>query len=622
MFTKNSPVKPSIIHTNAVLRVCALAHDVDAILGIAAELPTHGSGAPDNVTFTTILNAIRSKALAETDAQEPTSRGEDAGRNDVIALAVQQGRRIWREVRQRWLSGDLRLDEEFVCAMGRLLLLGDAARDHDDVLSLLEQTMGITRQIARIANVASEIAEEDAGLYENPELPPHLPANVELETLLSSSTKEDFHNLFAPLPSTAGPSKSVVHPGRNTLSLVLDACIRLKYPRAAQNYWGKLTSPDGYHKIIPDSENYHMYLRLLRLQRSSRLTVDLVNEMRSGKLAGMAGAVQTKTFRIALSCCVRDIKNKNSIVHAGILVRTMTDTLPYPDARALSMYLQLALHQKPRDWRTIMGVIRDIELGVRNLRSLLAYDPAGSRKQKDGDILNLVRELVRAFDVVLHLGNEEMYDREKRRCKQQKNTLMAYLTRTHSRLGAEDQTAQLGKGDEGGRGMEVSFSKKSRSGTRSDDHQHHADEEGENDVFDGESDEAVAPRPVEDKAVGAWKDGGRGKRPWQGRVQKWDYKDRETRDGERWRMQKWEYPDLDKRDRERKERAGTVRDWRWRRQKWEYPDLDKRDRERKERAGTVRDWRFQGGGSQDGQKGAERDHRRGLLGSQPMFISP
>lgn len=524
MFSENSPVRPSIIHTNAVLKVCALAHDVEALLGIAAELPTHGTGAPNNLTFTTILNAIRSKAIEDTEGRKGTSREEHAGNTKVIALALQQGRRLWVEVRQRWMSGDLRLDEEFVCAMGRLLLLGNEARDHDDVLSLLEQTMGIPRQVARVADSVLQRAEESSGPAEDPESPLHSLANVEPQTLISASDEQTDipkppSDPFAPHRKTTGATLSNVRPGRNTLSLVLDACIRLKSIRAAQNYWGLLTSPDGYHQIIPDSENYHMYLRLLRLQRSSKLAVELVAEMKSGQLTGKAGAVQIKTFRIALSSCVRDIKNRNSIVHAEKLVRMMTDTLTYPDAKALSMYLQVALGQKPQDWRVIMGVIRGTEAGVRNLRSLLAYDPAGPLKQSEEDISELVKGLIGAFDVVLDLGNEEMSGEEKRRCREQKHMLAAFVTRMHQRHVAERKSLLISqeKKDELIGAAETPF-QDTRS-DKSEDHQK-VDEEGEAISFEGERDDVL---PLEGEPKMEW--------TMKRRVQKWQgKKEREMKD--------------------------------------------------------------------------------------------
>lgn len=525
MFAENSPVKPSIIHTNAILKVCAQAHDVDAMLGIAADLPTRGSGAPNNLTFTIILNAIRSKAFRAVLGCGATSKGEDTGKNIITERAIRQGRRMWVEIRQRWMSGDLRLDEEFVCAMGRLLLLGHEAHDHDDVLSLLEQTMGIPRQVARIADLGR--AQEAPGSDDGLELPSYAAANVELETLLppSPTEEDDFSgprsDPFAPLAKAAGPTQSAVRPGRNTLSLVLDACILLKYARAAQNYWGLLTSPDGHYKIVPDSENYHMYLRLLRLQRSAKLAVELIDELRSGDLTDNAGVLQTKTFRIALSCCVRDSKNRNSIHYAGKLVRIMTDTLPYPDAKALSMYLQVALRQEPRDWRVIMGAIRGSELGLRNLRSLLAYDPAGPQKQNEEDVLELVKGLISAFDVVLDLGNEDIHGEEKKRCREQRNTLTAYITRTHNRHVAEAEGKRRLLGDQGaGRTGE------SRSGNRSGE-ERKADGDGENDVFEGERDEAVARKPAEEVRP-EWKMGRR--------AQKWEMRGRQT--GHRTRVYK------------------------------------------------------------------------------------
>ena len=539
MSANNSPVKPSIIHTNAVLKVCAMTHDIDALLQIAAELPTRGNGAPNKSTYTIILNAIRSNTLWPEDQRNSrrVSREDDAAGSEGRALAVQQGRRLWVEIQKRWMSGDLLLDEELVCAFGRILLLGEEFQDHDDILSLLEQTMGIPRQIARQANSAFRKATSDKvpGPNDDLELRSCSPESVDLENSPSSSKEDNEtpesprNSSFTPLPKAVGSSQSAVRAGQNTLSLVLNACIRLKYDRAAQNYWGLLTSPDGLYQILPDSENYHMYLRLLRLRRSSKLAAELVDEMRSGDLTGKEGAVQTKTFIIALSCCVRDANNSNSIVHAGKLVKMMMDTLPYPDAKALRMYLQVALGQKPRDWRVVMGAIRDTELGVKNLRSLLAYDPTGPKKQNEDDILELVSGLISAFDVVLDLGNEEMASVEKRRCREQRHTLAAYVTRMHNRLVAEGKIVRTRKGEEDRRrARNFTSSKKSRNGRRSDEH-YHVDEKSEDVGLEGDNNEHVTRRPAEvDGSIvpekGGWN------REWKARTRQ---RKRDTEDTER-----------------------------------------------------------------------------------------
>ena len=427
MYNENCPVKPNVIHTNAVLKVCALAGDIDGLLGVAAMLPSRGNGAPNNLTYTTILNAIRMASWNDTKTQETSP-----AKTERASQAVMQGRRLWEEIRDRWASGDLYIDEELVCAMGRILLLSYEVQDWDDILSLVEQTMGIRRQAPRLGDPARARTLRQMEPSESKD--DDIEGNVDLQTLLpppepsEDELSDPSISAFALLPDGPPASQAAVRPGRNTLSLLVDACIRLNLVRPAQNYWGILTNPSGKYNITPDSENYHMYLRLLRVQRASRLAVELVEEMKGNQLDTKVHP-QTKTFRIALSCCVRDSKNPNALIHAAKLARMMTDTLPHPDARALSMYLELAMMTQRGNWRALMGVIRGTELGVRNLRSLLAYDLKGLEKQKMEDVMALVKKLIGAFDMVLDLGREEMDQKETVRCREQKHILAAYVTK-------------------------------------------------------------------------------------------------------------------------------------------------------------------------------------------------
>ena len=470
MFSDNSPVKPSITHTNAVLKVCALAKDSDAMFGVAARLPTKGRGAPDKLTFTTILNAIRAQVIADTKGQA----FNDAMR-ERQSRAVLQGRRMWEEIRDRWAKGDLMMDEELVCAMGRLLLIGHTDQDNDDILSLLQQTMQIPRQIPPLGHPArtgdfkhatAPDKSEQKGNMSKTDLSVLLPPSSSYKPEDADNNDIETTNPFAPL-SRFLPDQYHIHPGVNTLSLALEACTAMGLTRAAQDYWGLLTSPENYN-IVPDRQNYHVYLRLLRLQRASKLAVEIVEEMKNGVLVvtppaklnrngeegSPAGGLQMKTFRIALSCCYRDKNNRNALSHAQRLVRIMNDTLEAPDPRCLTTLLDVALAHQPRNWRVLMDVARGTADNIRNLRSLLTYKYASSphdklKKEKVGimeeEIGQLARRCVGVFDILISTGREGMSGTERRGCMKQRSVLAAWLTR-RANLKRERREENRGQG--------------------------------------------------------------------------------------------------------------------------------------------------------------------------------
>ena len=451
MYADNCPVKPNIIHTNAVLKVCALAKDLDALWGVAAKLPSHGPSAPNKLTFTTILNAIRTVAWDDSSKYNKEIDDDAVQKNAKRQQAVLQGRRMWDEIIGRWRDGDITIDEELVCSMGRLLLLGYSGQDYDDVLSLLEQTMGIERQIPRLDSLVSKSYPQNpdetldptslgegrasGGLdaaaqmsYRGSEAPP-LTSTSDDDAEVDDTPGGEF-NL---LPTSIRGNLPYPRPGSNSLSLSIDACIRLRATRAAQDYWGLLTSPTGIYKIVPDSENYHMYLRLLRLQRASRLAMELVREMKEGEIfEGGKNMVQAKTFRIAMSCCVRDGNNRNTAQHAQALVRMMSETLEQPDVKTLEMYLTVLCHRK--DWRAMMAALRETEVVVANLRSLLAFGDKQdvSRRDKE-EVTAFVKRLVGCYDLAMNLGREEMQRDERQHAMERRNRLTAWATRQANR---------------------------------------------------------------------------------------------------------------------------------------------------------------------------------------------
>lgn len=454
MNTSNCPVKPSIIHTNALLRVCARSRDIDALLGVAAKLPTRGPGASDHVTYTTILNAIH---------REAWTTGDDGGDAKLSAERQQranlQGRRLWGEIVERMRKGDLRMDERLVGAMGRILLLGGSENDCQDVLSLVEQTMGIQRPVAR-AVARSKVRDPGLDAPEASDLALQEPV-LSPESVSTSRELPDDETPggeFNPLPNSK--SKPFALAGPVTLSLVVDACVRLRAITWAQSYWGVLTDPAGRYKIAPDAENHHMYLRLLRVQRASKLAVELVNEMRQGKDGSASIQLEIKTFRIAMSTCVRDSKNPNVRENADKLARMMLDTLEVPDIKVLEMYVDVASNQNHFDWKTMMGMLRGTVLGVRNLRSLLAYKPTSgqgfgrdqgvaqnqkvSRKKRQDpkdlgtnqqptwkEVTGLATKLISAYDFAMNIAGEAMNPEDRADCEKHKKILSSWVTRAH-----------------------------------------------------------------------------------------------------------------------------------------------------------------------------------------------
>ena len=460
MSAPNCPVKPSIIHTNVVLRVCARYGDTDALFAVAAKLPSRGPGAPDTITFTTILNAISREAAAVDDGTDDEITTERRQRANM------QGRRLWGEIIGRVRQGDLQLDERLVSAMGRILLTEGSERGCKDLLSLVEQTMGVKRPVTPpdtsvTVNAAKTADTRDPALSTPKDAdttnltvqwPASSPESVPTELSDTETSGGEFNLL---LKSGINP---FAVPGPTILSQILEACINLRAMHWAQSYWGVLTDPAGPYKVIPDIENYHMYLRLLRAQRASRLSVQLINQMRWGIDGSAPMELEPKTFRIAMSACVRDAKNPNVRENADKLARIMLETLEAPDIKVLEMYLEVASNRNSRDWKSTLEMLRGTVLGVRNLRSLLAYEPGPQQgmgkvhanqrldpdkrvdPQKDLDpkqqpkwneVTGLANKLIGAYDRAMQIAGEAMSRADRADCLKHKKILTAWVTRAH-----------------------------------------------------------------------------------------------------------------------------------------------------------------------------------------------
>lgn len=349
---------------------------MDALWGIASRIPSKGPSAADNTTFTIILNAMRQSVLADAS--------DNADQSAVVEekeKAVVHGRKIWADVLRRWRQGDLLIDEKLVCAMGRLLMIGNRARDQDDVLSLVEQTMNIPRLCPRL------------GARTIPQIP--IPVNshaVQGNKQGSSAEPEDpFGTQPRPVGNSGAPdsdsrkSFSYVTPGPATLNLIMEACRSIGARRPATAYWELLTDPQG-HSIRADHANKHAYLRILRQARAAYDAVDFVREE-------MAGAPHmAKTYRIAMSTCLRAISvarsgDATATRAANELFEIMEQRLPVLDVITLAQHVEIL---KATD--DIPNLLKGINLLVASGGKIRQLDNVFSHAQTQDERLK-VREL-------------------------------------------------------------------------------------------------------------------------------------------------------------------------------------------------------------------------------------
>jgi ribosomal protein S17E len=461
MSADKCPVKPNTIHVNAVLKMCARAGDLDAMFAIADHLPEKGIRAPNNLTFTTILNGIRQKLLFTRfpEMSAVQSRNES---HKLLLVA----RHIWSDVIKRWRQGDIWIDEELVCAMGRLLLTGDE-RDADDILSLVRQTMAIPRQFpSRYQSVPAIEGDSEAEPTSTAAAEPDVSQTTPLRNMISKSGSDSGPSEDAIIPFTevivpkTTPPQGVAAfpvPGRNTLSLIMAALLNLKTNESAKPYWDILTSPP--YSIIPDGPNYADYLRVLRVTRSSKELVSIVTSMpREYRTRGI--------FRIAMSTCVRDKNNPNSFSNAGKVLDLMQSTITTPDAKILEFYLELALKApvpsspsdsssntpssyeeaallaKRKHGSIIARALQRLAPNLNSLRATLSFGDEETprlngveRQQFAEDVERLARIMVSAYDKLMNNG---MVDRRMYApYSKERSKIAAYITRLQSRINAE-----------------------------------------------------------------------------------------------------------------------------------------------------------------------------------------
>ncbi|TQS37315.1 hypothetical protein Golomagni_02215 [Golovinomyces magnicellulatus] len=314
MLLERSQVKPNIIHMNAILKMYATAGETDSMLYLMSELPTSGARAANSITFSIVLNALRHNAIYRL----PTALSPDQQRQRIREMVV-NGRKIWRDVLSRWQKGEMLIDEDLVSSIGRILLTSEDKIHWDEILTLIEQTMGIPRQLPtlRSSRDFNNDTEDQS----------------KSRSTLSDQSQFDNSNLTLESVPVTPTVSSLAKPGQNSLSLVLNALLLLSAKEPAMKYWNIFTKE--YH-VQPDLDNYVSYLRILRVFRASTESVELLKIMPQKFMS-------PKIFRIAISSCVRDKNNQHAFSNAGKILDLMHRSLKEPDVPTIIRYLELSL---------------------------------------------------------------------------------------------------------------------------------------------------------------------------------------------------------------------------------------------------------------------------------------
>ncbi|KAI2636368.1 hypothetical protein GGS26DRAFT_548811 [Hypomontagnella submonticulosa] len=370
-------IPPNTIHMNAVLQVCAKAEDLDSLFSIA-NTANDGLRAPNSLTYTTILNALRSKV------NKPHDRSVDAeGNEDAKKQVVQRAKSIWEEVITKWRAGSLIIDEELVCAMGRILLMGDY-HDANAVAALLEQTMMIP-QGSRVAIPGS--SPETAGLEG-------------IKTYSEPALTIDNHKIKAP----GAPAAAYALPGNNSLSMILSAIEKTGKTTKSQLYWDIFTKQFG---VVPDANNWHQLFTALRRGKNSAQAASYLREMPTELMV-------PKNFRIAMSTCMRDNLNRSAFNHATDILKLMLIKLKSPDILTSRTYLRVAysnkqyfLKKSKHDYEAAMREWgQQLAAAIDNVSKpyMMAYrecendGPESNRKQ---EVVALARKMIAACDRVI-----------------------------------------------------------------------------------------------------------------------------------------------------------------------------------------------------------------------------
>lgn len=292
MMLASPRLKPNIIHLNAVIEACSRAGEIEVMFTLL-QTATHNR-TPTKMTYTTVLNALRLQPSNYREADVAPGE-EDEAIEHSRRQTIERAKAVWEEVVSRWNKAQISVDEELMCAMGRILLLGQH-RDTENCLALVEQVTGIPK-----------LGED----------------NVKKPQVESTTLQ--------PWPAT--PNKRGPQPGNNTLSLIMVTLGKLRRTKLASKYWDHMTS---LHEFMPDRKNWIDYLNALASGHASSQAARAISTMHKDM-------VSATFIHKALMICLRDALNEHAFDHATMVIQRMFRCLPIPDARCMQLFLQISI---------------------------------------------------------------------------------------------------------------------------------------------------------------------------------------------------------------------------------------------------------------------------------------
>ncbi|KAF1812980.1 hypothetical protein P152DRAFT_513983 [Eremomyces bilateralis CBS 781.70] len=488
MSAPNSRVEPMTMHANAALSVCARGNAADELWGIISRLPEHGPCAPDHITYSIVLTFLHDQVLADNELKDfansqflkRVEEGNEKMRQ--VEEAVLRGRRIWAIVRDKWMNGDIVVEEGLVCAMGRLLLLSNDVANVRDIFVLAEQTMGIPNISKKKEEGAVSLLPAGSsgtrpgvdGVDKTDKLEEHehgesdRKAGISLDVPSLDPSEGPRENEFTLIPqlvsgqnalvpndsavSTRTPNRrptrhvpiSYVKLGNNTLSLLLEACLKLRLKVIASEYFSLLTSKSGpgWDTLLPDEAAMDMLLRVFRATRSSQETVHALEVDFPA-----AGIKPTRSsYLIALSACARRLKNLSGAFRdADNIVRMMFEQSIH-DPKCLSVYVTTA--QKAHGRVENMAAIHRLLQAVEPLRGyVLGHKHA--RHYSQADCLAVLKELRGRITVVLDTLGQKLGEGYKEELKAKMKDVDSIIFEAHHQEPVRKIHRDGGEGREG-----------------------------------------------------------------------------------------------------------------------------------------------------------------------------